>query len=255
MDLVDQVSTASDDAADQIGMTAEIFRSRVHDQVNAEFRRTCVDGSSKSAVYQRDQVVFAGDGSDGFQSDYPQHGVGGRFDVKQPGVGTNGAGMLIVIVGVNERSLDPELGQPLGEELGDAAINIALSDDVITALEQGENRSRDRVHARGKKQSRVDALELCDRIFRNRVSGIAVARVEHVRVRGPHLLLGVSNFEGRGLVDGCGERPVLPGEIGTSADSLGFAMVLMWLHADLHPNYAFTVAVKAGTYDSHSAER
>ena len=50
VDLLDQVLAAGDDAADQVGVSGEIFGAGVHDQVNAEIRRALVDGRGKRAV-------------------------------------------------------------------------------------------------------------------------------------------------------------------------------------------------------------
>src|ERR1035441_8575421 len=60
--------------------------------------------------------------------------------------------------------------------------------------------------------------------------GIAVARVEAVGGGGAHLLLRVSDLEGRSLIDRRGERPVLFGEAGAAAHRLGFLTKLMLLH-------------------------
>ncbi len=44
--------------------------------------------------------------------------------------------------------------------------------------------------------------------FGDGVSGVAVAGVEHIGGRGPHLLIAIRHFEGGSLVDRGGQRPV-----------------------------------------------
>jgi hypothetical protein len=44
--------------------------------------------------------------------------------------------MLRIVGGIDQRDLDPEPGQPLGQELRHPAINVALRDDVVAAAHQ-----------------------------------------------------------------------------------------------------------------------
>src|SRR5882724_6957214 len=50
MDLLDEVLASGNDAADQVGVSREIFSAGVHDQVNAEVPGALVDGRGKGAV-------------------------------------------------------------------------------------------------------------------------------------------------------------------------------------------------------------
>ncbi len=139
VDLLDQVLPSGNDAADQVGVSGEIFGAGVHHQVNAEVRRALVDGRGKSAVNEGHEVVLPGERSHFVQVNHSQQWVGRRFQVEQLRVRTNGAGMLIVFGGVHEGRFDAEFRQPLAEEFCRAAINIALSDDMVSALQQGQH--------------------------------------------------------------------------------------------------------------------
>jgi hypothetical protein len=134
------------------------------------------------------------------------------------------------VVGIDEGSFDPQPGQPLREELGDAAIDIALGHDMVAGLDQRQYRRGDRGHARRKQQCRIGAFEFGDGVFGDGTGGIAVAGVEAVGRSGADLLLQVGDFEGRSLIDRRDERPVLFGEADAAADGLGFLAELMLLH-------------------------
>ena len=62
---------------------------------------------------------------------------------------------------------------------------------------------------------------------------IAIARVKHVSICRAHLLLIVSNFESRSLVDRRGKRAIFLIKIGAAANRFGFWTVLMLFHKRL----------------------
>ena len=149
--LVDQFSASGDDAANEVGMAAQIFRPGMHDQVDAVLRRMLVDGRAEGAVDHADQAVLPGQRCGLFQVDNAQSGIGRRLQIQQLRIRTNGPGMLLVIGGVDERGLNAQLRQPLRQELVSAAIDIALRHDVIASLEQRQDGGRDRAHAGGRR--------------------------------------------------------------------------------------------------------
>ena len=53
--------------------------------------------------------------------------------------GPDGARVLVVLVGVNKRGFDAKFRQPLAQKLCHAAINVALCDNVVAALQQSQN--------------------------------------------------------------------------------------------------------------------
>ena len=120
MNPLDQVAAPRHHAADQVRVSGEVLRPRMHDQVNPELRRTLVDWSTKR-----------GQSSNLFQIDHPQGRVGWRFQIKQLGVRLDGARVLLVLRGIDERGLNPHFGQPLRKEFRCAAVNVTLRDDVI----------------------------------------------------------------------------------------------------------------------------
>src|ERR1041385_9244765 len=105
-------------------------------KVNPKFSRPRVDWRCKGAVNHGDELVLPGQCADLAQINNSHSGICRRLRVEQRGIGTNRARMLLVINGIYERGLDPQLWRPSGKKFCDAAINVALGDDVITALHQ-----------------------------------------------------------------------------------------------------------------------
>ena len=105
------------------------------------------------------------------------------------------ARVLIVLDGVHESGFDAELGQPLAEELGSAAVDVALGHDVVATFQQGEHGGGDGVHAGSEEQSGIGAFEFRNRLFSHGVGRVSVAGVEHVGGGGAHLLIVVRDFE------------------------------------------------------------
>ena len=89
-------------------MPAKIFGAGVQDHVDAEFRRTLIDGRGEGAVDQRDEVVLTGERRRLLQIHNAQRGIGRRLQIKQFGVRANGARVLLVVGGVNQRGLDAQ---------------------------------------------------------------------------------------------------------------------------------------------------
>ena len=233
MDLLDQIAAPGGDAAHQVGMSAKIFCPRMQHQIDSPLRRTAIDGRGESRINGRDQAVFARQGCNLLQIDNPHPRIRRRLNVEDLGVGPDRTLVLRNVIGVDERGFDSQFRQPLRQEFDHAAINIALRHDVVSRLYQRQNRSGDRGHARREHERGIRAFEFGDGILGNRVRGIAVARVVAVGGSDAQLLLHVGDFEGRGLINGCGERAVLFVEARAAAYRLGFPAKLMLLHFEI----------------------
>src|SRR5436309_6238919 len=72
-----QVLPAGDDSADKIGMTSEVLRARVHDEVNAMLRRTAVNRRGEGAVNERDKPVLLGERGNPLEVDDAQGWIRG----------------------------------------------------------------------------------------------------------------------------------------------------------------------------------
>ena len=138
--------------------------------------------------------------------------------------------MLFVFDRIHKRGFDAQLGQPLAEEFGCAPVNVALSNNVLPSFHQRENGCGNRRHSGSEEKSGIRTFQFSDRRFGNRVSWIAVARVEHVGVRGAQLLIVVRYLERRGLINRSCQWPVFFAEVGPAVYSLSFLTMLMLLH-------------------------
>ena len=80
--------------------------------------------------------MLLGKGCDSLQVNHSQGRIGWRLEVKQSGVGTERGFVLLVIGRVNQRDLNAKFWKPLRQELRRAAVDVPLSDDVISALQE-----------------------------------------------------------------------------------------------------------------------
>src|SRR5581483_9563394 len=113
----------------------------------------------------------------------------------------------------------------------DAAVNIALRNDVVAGLEQRQHRGGNRVHSRRKQECRIRTLKLGNCRLSHGMGRVAIARIEHIGMRCAKLLLGVGHLKGGSLVDRRRKRPILLAEVSSSANRLGFPAMLMRFHS------------------------
>ena len=217
-------------------MSAQVFRARMHHQIDAKFRRMLVDGCSKRGVDHAEQPMLFGQCRHLLEIDNAQSRIGRRLEIEKLRVRTDRPRVLLVLDGVDERGLYAHLWQPLREKFIHAAVDIALSNHMVAALHQRHDRGRDRSHARGERQRRFGAFQLGDRLLGNSVGGIAVTRVKVVAPAGAQLLIIVGDFESRGLIDRRGQRPVFLVQIRSAAHRLGFGVMSVSLHGFLAAN-------------------
>jgi len=222
-------------AANQIGMPGEVFRSRMHDEVDAELRWMLVDGRAECGVDHAEQIVLLCNHCHFLEVNNAQSWIRWRLQIEQLCVRTNGSRVLIVFRGVDKCGLNSQLRQPLREKLVRAAVNIALRHNVVATLEKRHDRCGDRAHARGEGERRFHAFQLRNSLFRNRVRRIAVARVKVVGMGGAQLLVVVGDFKRGSLIDGRRHRTVLLFQIRRAAHRLGFGMVFLPFHERLVP--------------------
>ena len=69
-----------DAAADHVGMAVQIFRRRMHDEVDAELERPLDVGAAEGVVGDRDHALAPGERRDALKIDDAQQRVGRRFD-------------------------------------------------------------------------------------------------------------------------------------------------------------------------------
>src|SRR5664279_3657644 len=105
MNLLDQVMSPGCDAAHDVGVPTEIFRSRMQYQVNAPLCRTAIDGGGERRINGREQTVFSRKRSNPFQIDDPYGWICRRLDVKKFRIRADRSFMLFNVVGIDERGL------------------------------------------------------------------------------------------------------------------------------------------------------
>src|SRR6266568_4875874 len=131
-----QVAASCGNSTNQVGMPAQELGTGMQHHVHAKFRGSLIDRSSKRAVNQSDELMFAGDFDWLAQIHYAQGRIRRRFKIKKFSVRTNSARMLIVVGGVHKCGLNPELRKPGGEKLSDATVNVALGNNVVTTFHE-----------------------------------------------------------------------------------------------------------------------
>ncbi|MDQ1113057.1 hypothetical protein QE418_002505 [Microbacterium testaceum] len=172
-------AAVDDHAADRGAVPAEELRRRVHDDVGA-----VLEGADQ--VRGRDRVV------DDERHTRLVRRVGDRADVEDVDLGVadglgeeqlrvrsdRGAPLLGVVLVLDERGLDAELGEGVLEEVVGAAVDRARRDDVVAGLcdvEHGEGLGR---LAAGDEEGAGAALEARDALLDDVLRGVLDARVD-----------------------------------------------------------------------------
>ncbi len=157
--LVHQFLPAAHHSAGQVRMSAQILRAGMHHQIDAVLRRMLVDGRAKRAVDHADQLVLPGQRRRFLHVDHPQRRIRRRLQIQHPRIRPDRPRVLFEVVGIDKRRFNPHSGQPLREELRYPAVDVALRDDVISRLQECQDRGRDRSHAGSKRERRLHALK------------------------------------------------------------------------------------------------
>ena len=139
--------------------------------------------------------------------------------------------MLVIFRGIHKSCFNAQLRQPLTEEFRNAAIYVPLRDDVISTLQQGQNRSRNRRHPRRKQQCAIGALQFGNGRLRHGMSRVSIPGVKPVGGRGAHLLVAIGDFERRCLINRGRQRTILLAQIRAPADGFGFLAAFVRFHS------------------------
>ena len=119
-----------DDAtADNVGMAVEVFRRRVHDDVDAELERPLQVGGEERVVGKRDQSGVAGDFAHGRQVDEIEQGIARRLDPDPFRRRRDRFANVLGIAHVDEGELESPLRIDVGEEPIRSAINIVAGNE------------------------------------------------------------------------------------------------------------------------------
>jgi hypothetical protein len=197
--------TVDDDAGDDGAVAAEELRGRVHDDV-----RAVLEGPEQ--VRRRDGVVDDERDAAGMcdvrharDVEHVGPGVAEGLGEESPRVRPNrGLPLLEVVRVVDERHLDPELGERVVEQVVGAAVEARTGDDVVTGGSQREQReSLGRLPARHRDRGDT-ALESRDPLLDHGLGRVHDPAVDVAGLgEGEQVgrVLGVPERERRRLVD------------------------------------------------------
>ena len=88
-----------------------------------------------------------GDGRDGFEVGHFERRIGNGFGEQRAGIGVDGGGEIVGIVGIDEAHLDAEVRQDVLELGVGAAVEVSGGNDVVARLGEVDDRVEDRAGA------------------------------------------------------------------------------------------------------------
>ena len=191
-------------------MAVQVLRRGVEDEVEPELQRALQDGGGERAVDHRGDAAAPRD----FRHELEVHDlderVRGRLDVEPAGFLPDRRLQARPRFRRDERDGDAHRLENVPEEAERPAVEVFRRDHVVAGLQVGEERSRDRAHARTEQHRVLGAFERREFFFGCGPVGVALTRVESVRRlsrRSPRQRIGSGKREGSGLEDRFGERP------------------------------------------------
>ena len=149
--------------------------------------------------------MLVGDLGDGVDVGNVGVGIAQRLQIDGAGVLLNGTLDLSQIMGVDKGRLHTERGQRVGQQVGGAAVDGLLGDDVAAVLGQGLDGVVDGSCAGGHSQRRNTALERGNALLKDILGGVGQAAIDVAGVLQAKAVcgvLGVMENVGSGLVDG-----------------------------------------------------
>ncbi len=188
------------DAADDVAVTAEVFRRRVHHDVGPEFQgplpvRRC------ERVVDRDDLPRRFERRDRRDVDDSHEGIRRRLDPQQLRLGANRRARRRDVAHVDVRRRDAIARKDVGEEPVRPAVEIFGRDDMVARAQEAQRRSVRRSHARTEGSGVARAFEIRELFLERGARRIARTRVVE-SLRPPDRLL---RERGR-LIDGDDRR-------------------------------------------------
>src|SRR5688572_4656781 len=204
-------------AANDIRMPVEVFRRRVHHDVEAVLQRLLDPRRGEGVVADGNDAALARDGGDGLQVDQLEQRIGRGLDPDHFRIRLDGLLKRPHLGKVRECRAD--IGRALAHLLEDeiaAAVEVVHGDDVRARVEELQH-GADRRHAGGEGEAGFAAFQLRDAGLERIARGIARARVvEALVLARARLRVGGGGVDRRHHRAGLRIRP-LPG-----VDDLGF---------------------------------
>ena len=173
--------------AHTVGMTVQILRGRMHDDIEAVLERPLHEGRGERVVANADQSFGARNRRHGRQIDQLQQWIAGRLHPDEARVGTDRGLQRLGPCQIDERDLVSRgalanvLEQPVS-----AAVEIVHRDDMRAGIEQLEH-GRAARHPARERECRATALQVAERGLQRIARRVAGARVVvplvHARAR------------------------------------------------------------------------
>ena len=139
-------AAVDDHAADRRAVTADELGGRMHDDVAAPLERTDQPRCGHRVVEDERDAVAVRDVGDAFDVEHVIAWVADGLAVDRLGVRLDGLGPLVEVVGVvDERDVDPHLGQRVVEEVVRTAVERGRRHDVVARsgeVQDGEGLGR-----------------------------------------------------------------------------------------------------------------
>ena len=185
-----------EDAADNVGMTAKIFRRRMHDNIGAVIERTLAIGRGEGVVAADRDAMLLCDLGDGGDVDDLEQRVCRRFQPDEFCFRLDG-GFKFRRVGqidIVKRKIRRVAAHTL-EQAERSAINIVHGDDIASRRKEFEH-GRNRRHTRGESKSARTVFQIGDAALIGEARRVGAARINKTLVNAGALLR-----IGRRLVD------------------------------------------------------
>lgn len=202
-DRVDVLLAADHRAGEQVAVAAQVLGGRVQHDVGAVLQRPLQHRRGEGVVDDGQEALAARDGRDGGNVDQPQVGVGRRLEIDRAGLGADGGGHRFRAREVGEHGVDAQARQPLREQREGSAVDDLVDHDLVAALQQRQQRGRDRRHAGGRDHAGLGPFERGQPLFQQGLGRVAGAAVDVAR-----LFAQADAVEGLDAVLGVGGRQV-----------------------------------------------
>ena len=149
-------------AADHVGMAVEIFRGRMHDQIEAVFERALDIGTGKGVVGGGPDAALLGDRRDALEVDQLEQRIGRRLDPDEARVRPDRGFECAGVGEVDIAEVQPHRAPAHAlEQSARAAVEVIDGDDMGAVVEAFE-RSRDRRQAGGEGERGAAAFQIGD---------------------------------------------------------------------------------------------
>jgi hypothetical protein len=173
-----EIPAVDDEAADGLAMATDVLGCRVDDDVRPVLQRLHQCRRGGGVVDDEGDAGGLGDAAQRLQVSHVQPRVTQGLCVQRACPGADGSLHRVVFPNFDEFCPNAEPGEGHLEEVVGAAVEAACRDNLVSGLEQGEQRERLRRLPTGHCQSRDAALERRDALLEHVVGGVHDAAVD-----------------------------------------------------------------------------